>query len=183
MNRRMGHPGSPSDRRSGKAEGTARGGEPILHALDAQFPEVRWGATRDEVERLYPGGRRDPGGEYTVMHPLVGYPYPAVLTFGFEGALASVTVLYPRSNDLATGDMDLPGRMVAESIYRHLSALLIIAYGGAEDPYQEPSTVERGDQILGDHSWITRTTSARLEFHLQNGLARLRVTLRAMPPA
>ncbi len=43
--------------------------------------------------------------------------------------------------------------------------------------------MERGDQILGDHSWVTRTTSARLEFHLQNGLARLRVTLRAMPPA
>jgi hypothetical protein len=178
----MAHPGNPSDSSSRPPAGASRGAEPILHALDEQFPEVRWGGSAAEVQSLYPGGRIDPGGSYTVLHTLVGYPYPVVLVFEFSGGLEAVSVLYPRSFDLATGDMDLPGRMIAESIYRHMSALLIIAFGGGPDPYAEPATVERGDQILGDHSWRTRSSTVRLEFHLQSGLARLRVTMRALPP-
>ncbi len=155
---------------------------PILRALDEQFHEVRWGAPPEEVQTLYPGGRLDSDGGYTVLFPLVGYPYPVLLTFAFAQGLAGITVLYPRSYDMATGDMDLPGRMVAESIYRHLSALLIIAHGGAPDPAREPGD-EAGEEVLAVHSWTTRASTVRLEFHLQSGMGRLRVTLAALPPA
>jgi hypothetical protein len=141
---------------------------PILHALDEQFPEVRWAAPEAEVHRLFPGGRSDPGRSYAVRHPLVGYPYPAVLTFTFDRGLSAVLVEYPRAFDLATGDMELPGR-----------TLLIIAFGGAPEPVSGPLSSERGDEVLADHSWTTRDSIVRIEFRLQSGLGRVRVELRA----
>ncbi len=95
----------------------------ILQALDEQFPSLHWGASEAEVQTLLPGGRLGPGPNYAVEVCLVGYPYPVVLFFEFDPGLTAISVEYPRSFDLATGDMQLPGRMVAESIYRHLSAL------------------------------------------------------------
>jgi hypothetical protein len=152
----------------------------ILQALDEQFPSVRWGASEEEVQTLFPGGRQGPGPVYAVTFPLVGYPYPLVLFFNFEGGLASLAVEYPRSFDLATGDMDLPGRMVAESIYRHLSALLIIAFGGAPRTAEDLSNPDRGDKVLAEHSWITRDSVVRLEFRLQSGLGRVRVEMKGL---
>ncbi len=121
----------------------------------------------------------EPGRSYAVEHCLVGYPYPLVLIFTFDRGLSAVSVEYPRSFDLATGDMQLPGRMVAESIYRHLSALLIIAFGGAPLPVAEPLPAERGDQVLADHTWTTRESVVRIEFRLQSGLGRVHVEMRA----
>jgi hypothetical protein len=152
---------------------------PILQALDEQFPVVRWGAPEDEIHAAFPGGRVEPGRSYVVEHCLVGYPFPVVLIFTFDRGLTAVTVEYPRSFDLATGDMQLPGRMVAESIYRHLSALLIIAFGGVPQPMKEPQPVERGDQVLGDHNWSTPESRVRLEFRIQSGLGRVRVEMKA----
>lgn len=151
---------------------------PILQALDEQFPEVRWGASEVDVHASFPGGRAEPGRSYAVEHCLVGYPYPVVLVFTFDRGLSAVTVEYPRSFDLATGDMQLPGRMVAESIYRHLSALLIIAFGGAPAPVAEPLASERGDEVLSDHTWATSESIVRIEFKLQSGLGRVHVRLR-----
>jgi hypothetical protein len=152
----------------------------ILHALDEQFPPLEWGASEAEVHALFPGGRQEPGSAYAVETSLVGYPYPLVLFFSFAPALSSIEVEYPRSFDLATGDMQLPGRMVAESIYRHLSALLIIAFGGAPRPPEALRAVDRGDTVLADHSWITRESAVRLEFRLQSGLGRVHVEMRAL---
>jgi len=152
---------------------------PILQALDEQFPEVHWGESEVEVHASFPGGRAEPGRSYAVEQCLVGYPYPVVLIFTFDRGLSAVAVEYPRSFDLATGDMQLPGRMVAESIYRHLSALLIIAFGGAPRPVVEPLPADRGDQVLADHVWSTRESIVRIEFRLQSGLGREHVELRA----
>jgi hypothetical protein len=152
---------------------------PILQALDEQFPEVRWGASEADVQTAFPGGRVDPGRSYAVEYRLLGYPYPVVLIFTFDRGLSAVTVEYPRSFDLATGDMELPGRMVAESIYRHLTALLIIAFGGAPRPMAEPIPAERGDQVLADHTWSTRESAVRIEFRLQSGLGRVHVEMKA----
>jgi hypothetical protein len=152
---------------------------PILQALDETFPEVSWGQSEAEVQAAFPGGRMEPGRSYAVEHCLVGYPYPLVLIFTFDRGLSAVAVEYPRSFDLATGDMQLPGRMVAESIYRHLSALLIIAFGGAPLPVAEPIAAERGDQVLADHTWTTRESVVRIEFRLQSGLGRVHVEMRA----
>ena len=152
---------------------------PILQALDEQFPEVRWGATEAEIQTAFPGGRVDPGRAYAVEHSLLGYPYPVVLIFTFDGGLTAISVEYPRSFDLATGDMQLPGRMVAESIYRHLSALLIIAYGGAPRPVAEMLLAERGDQVLADHTWSRPESTVRIEFRVQSGLGRVHVELKA----
>ena len=151
----------------------------ILQALDEQLPEVRWGALEAEVQTAFPGGRVEPGRSYAVEHCLVGYPYPVVLIFTFDRGLTAVAVEYPRSFDLATGDMQLPGRMVAESIYRHLLALLIIAYGGAPRPVTEPLPAERGDQVLADHTWSRPESTVRIEFRLQSGLGRVHVELKA----
>jgi len=152
---------------------------PILQALDEQFPEVRWGASEAEIQTAFPGGRVDPGRSYTVEHRLVGYPYPVVLIFTFDKGLTAVAVEYPRSFDLVTGDMQLPGRMVAESIYRHLSALLIIAFGGAPLPVAEPLPAERGDQVLADHTWTRPESTVRIEFRVQSGMGRVHVELKA----
>jgi hypothetical protein len=152
---------------------------PILQALDEQFPEVRWGATEAEIQTAFPGGRVDPGRSYAVEHSLLGYPYPVVLIFTFDGGLTAISVEYPRSFDLATGDMQLPGRMVAESIYRHLSALLIIAYGGAPRPVAEMLLAERGDQVLADHTWSRPESTVRIEFRVQSGLGRVHVEMKA----
>ena len=152
---------------------------PILQALDEQFPEVQWGESETDVHAAFPGGRAEPGRSYAVEHCLVGYPYPVALIFTFDRGLSAVAIEYPRSFDLATGDMQLPGRMVAESIYRHLSALLIIAYGGAPKPMAEPLPAERGDQVLADHTWSTRKSIVRIEFRLQSGLGRVHVEMRA----
>ena len=154
----------------------------ILQALDEQFPPVAWGASPEEVQTLFPGGRLGPGNEYAVEASLVGYPYPVILLFGFSPGLSAVSVEYPRSFDLATGDMHLPGRMVAESIYRHLSALLIIAFGGAPHPTDDIAVAERGDSVLADHTWITRDSRVRLEFRLVSGLGRVRVEAKALRP-
>jgi hypothetical protein len=154
----------------------------ILQALDEQFPSVGWGAPPEEVQSLLPGGRLGPGSEYAVEATLVGYPYPVVLFFTFDPGLRGVSVEYPRSFDLATGDMQLPGRMVAESIYRHLSALLIIAFGGAPRPSGDLGAADRGDAVLADHSWTTRESEVRLEFRLVSGLGRVRVEMRARRP-
>jgi hypothetical protein len=151
---------------------------PILQALDEQFPEVHWGQPEDEVLTAFPGGRSEPGRSYAVEHCLIGYPYPVVLVFTFDRGLSAVAVEYPRSFDLATGDMQLPGRMVGESIYRHLSALLIIAFGGAPAPMAEPVPAERGDQVLADHTWSTPESTVRLEFRLQSGHGRVHVELK-----
>jgi hypothetical protein len=152
----------------------------ILQALDEQFPPIGWGASPEEIQTLFPGGRLGPGDEYAVEAPLVGYPYPVLLFFGFRPGLAEVSVEYPRSFDLASGDMQLPGRMVAESIYRHLSALLIIAFGGAPRPSGDlDASADRGDTVLADHSWTTRESEVRLEFRLVSGLGRVRVEMRA----
>jgi hypothetical protein len=105
-----------------------------------------------------------------------------VLFFTFSPGLSTVEVEYPRSYDLATGDMHLPGRMVAESIYRHLSALLIIAFGGAPRPHEDLRAADRGDTVLADHSWTTRDSTVRLEFRLQSGLGRVHVEMRALRP-
>jgi hypothetical protein len=153
---------------------------PILQALDEQFPEVSWGASEAEVQTAFPGGRVEPGRSYAVEHCLVGYPYPVVLIFTFDRGLVAIAVEYPRSFDLATGDMQLPGRMVAESIYRHLVALLIIAFGGAPRPVAEPIPAERGDQVLADHTWSTRESTVRIEFRLQSGLGRVHVELKGV---
>jgi len=152
---------------------------PILQALDEQFPDVRWGASEKEIQTAFPGGRVEPGRSYAVEHVLVGYPYPVVLVFTFDRGLSAIAVEYPRSFDLATGDMQLPGRMVAESIYRHLSALLIIAYGGAPRPVAEMLPSERGDQILADHTWSRPESMVRIEFRVQSGLGRVHVELKA----
>lgn len=152
---------------------------PILQALDEQFPEVRWGQTEGDVQLAFPGGRIEPARSYAVEFCLVGYPYPVVLIFTFDRGLSAVAVEYPRSFDLATGDMQLPGRMVAESIYRHLSALLIIAFGGAPRPMSEPLPAERGDQVLADHTWTTPESIVRIEFKLQSGLGRVHVEMKA----
>jgi hypothetical protein len=152
---------------------------PILQALDETFPEICWGQPEGEIQTAFPGGRMEPGRSYAVEHCLVGYPYPLVLIFTFDRGLSAVSVEYPRSFDLATGDMQLPGRMVAESIYRHLSALLIIAFGGAPLPVAEPLPAERGDQVLADHTWTTRESVVRIEFRLQSGLGRVHVEMRA----
>ncbi len=154
----------------------------ILQALDEQFPSLEWGASEDAVQALFPGGRREPGSAYAVETRLVGYPYPLVLFFTFSPGLSTVEIEYPRSYDLATGDMHLPGRMVAESIYRHLSALLIIAFSGAPRPHEDLRAVDRGDTVLADHSWSTRDSTVRLEFRLQSGLGRVRVEMRALRP-
>lgn len=151
----------------------------ILKALDDQFPPVSWGATPAEVQTLFPGGRIGPGDAYAVEAQLVGYPYPLVLFFGFGPGLESVSVEYPRSYDLVTGDMHLPGRMVAESIYRHLSALLIIAFGGAPRVAENLGPGDRGDAVLADHTWTTRDARVRLEFRLVSGLGRVRVEMQA----
>jgi hypothetical protein len=152
---------------------------PILQALDEQFPELRWGASEADVQAAFPGGRAEPGRSYSVEHCLVGYPFPVVLIFTFDRGLSAVAVEYPRSFDLATGDMQLPGRMVAESIYRHLTALLIIAYGGAPRPISEPLPADRRDQVLADHTWTTPESTVRLEFRLQSGLGRVHVEMKA----
>jgi hypothetical protein len=152
---------------------------PILQALDEQFPAIAWGASEADVQTAFPGGRAEPGRCYTVEHCLVGYPFPVVLIFTFDRGLTAVAVEYPRSFDLATGDMHLPGRMVAESIYRHLTALLIIAFGGAPRPMAEPLPAERGDQVLADHTWSTPESTVRLEFRLQSGLGRVHVEMKA----
>jgi hypothetical protein len=152
---------------------------PILQALDEQFPEVRWGASEAEIQTAFPGGRVDPGRSYAVEHRLVGYPYPVVLIFTFDKGLTAVAVEYPRSFDLVTGDMQLPGRMVAESIYRHLSALLIIAFGGAPRPVAEMLPSERGDQVLADHTWTRPESTDRIEFRVQSGMGRVHVELKA----
>jgi hypothetical protein len=154
----------------------------ILQALDEQFPPLHWGASEAEVQALFPGGRQGPGAAYAVESCLVGYPYPLVLFFTFAPGLSAIEVEYPRSFDLATGDMQLPGRMVAESIYRHLSALLIIAFGGAPRPHEDLRAVDRGDTVLADHSWITRDSAVRLEFRLQSGQGRVHVEMRALRP-
>jgi hypothetical protein len=154
----------------------------ILQALDEQFPPLSWGASEAEVQALFPGGRLGPGPVYAVESCLVGYPYPLVLFFTFDPGLSAVEVEYPRSFDLATGEMHLPGRMVAESIYRHLSALLIIAFGGAPRPHEDLRAVDRGDTVLADHSWITRDSAVRLEFRLQSGLGRVHVEMGALRP-
>jgi hypothetical protein len=151
----------------------------LLQALDEQFPSVDWGATPEQVQTLFPGGRLGPGRDYAVEATLVGYPYPLVLFFGFDPHLSAVSVEYPRSFDLVTGDMHLPGRMVAESIYRHLSALLIIALGGAPRPSGDLGPSDRGDAVLADHHWTTRDSDVRLEFRLVSGLGRVRVEMRA----
>jgi hypothetical protein len=151
----------------------------ILQALDDQFPSIRWGAPEEEIQLAFPGGRRGPGPQYAVEVPLVGYPYPVVLFFAFDPRLSSVTVEYPRSYDLVTGDMQLPGRMVAESIYRHLSALLIIAFGGAPARTEDLHAPERGDTVLADHGWSTEESEVRLEFRLQSGLGRVHVEMKA----
>ena len=78
--------------------------------------------------------------------------------------------------------MQLPGRMVAESIYRHLSALLIIAFGGAPRAAEDLLATDRGDTVLADHSWTTRDSSVRLEFRLQSGLGRVHVEMKALRP-
>jgi len=154
----------------------------ILQALDEQFPPLHWGASEAEVQTLLPGGRQGPGPNYAVEVCLVGYPYPVVLFFEFDPGLAAISVEYPRSFDLATGDMQLPGRMVAESIYRHLSALLIIAFGGAPRAAEDLRAADRGDTVLADHSWTTRDSSVRLEFRLQSGLGRVHVEMKALRP-
>jgi hypothetical protein len=154
----------------------------ILQALDEQFPSLEWGASEAAVQALFPGGRREQGTAYAVETHLVGYPYPVVLFFTFSPGLSTVEVEYPRSYDLATGDMHLPGRMVAESIYRHLSALLIIAFGGAPRPHEDLRAADRGDTVLADHSWTTRDSTVRLEFRLQSGLGRVHVEMRALRP-
>ncbi len=152
----------------------------ILRPLDEQFPEVRWGASEADVQALFPGGRSGPGATYAVETCLVGYPWPVLLFFGFGPGLSTLAVEYPRTYDLATGDMQLPGRMVAESIYRHLSALLIIAFGGAPQPLGELGAADRGDAVLADHGWTTADTAVRLSFRLQSGLGRVRVEMRAL---
>lgn len=152
----------------------------VLTALDESLPAIEWGDPESRIQELFPGGRSGPGQAYAVLHPLIGYPYPIALFFGFGPGLRSIQVEYPRTLDLVTGDMEFPGRMVAESIYRHLSALLIIAYGGARDPYADPLPPERGETVLADHTWSTADTSARLEFRLQSGLGRVRVELRSL---
>lgn len=154
----------------------------ILQALDEQFPPLEWGASEAEVQTLLPGGRQGPGQSYAVEVCLVGYPYPLVLFFEFDRGLRAISVEYPRSFDLATGDMQLPGRMVAESIYRHLSALLIIAFGGAPQPADDLQAPDRGDTVLADHSWSTRESSVRLQFRLQSGLGRVHVEMKALGP-
>ncbi len=154
----------------------------ILQALDEQFPPLQWGASEAEVQTLLPGGRQGPGQTYAVEVCLVGYPYPLVLFFEFDPGLRAISVEYPRSFDLATGDMQLPGRMVAESIYRHLSALLIIAFGGAPQPADDLQAADRGDTVLADHSWSTRDSSVRLQFRLQSGLGRVHVEMKALRP-
>jgi hypothetical protein len=154
----------------------------ILQALDEQFPSLEWGASEAAVQALFPGGRREQGTASAVETHLVGYPYPVVLFFTFSPGLSTVEVEYPRSYDLATGDMHLPGRMVAESIYRHLSALLIIAFGGAPRPHEDLRAADRGDTVLADHSWTTRDSTVRLEFRLQSGLGRVHVEMRALRP-
>jgi len=154
----------------------------ILQTLDEQFPPIHWGASEAEVQTLLPGGRQGPGQNYAVEVCLVGYPYPLVLFFEFDPGLKAISVEYPRSFDLATGDMQLPGRMVAESIYRHLSALLIIAFGGAPRPPEDLRAADRGDTVLADHSWSTRDSSVRLEFRLQSGLGRVHVEMKALRP-
>jgi hypothetical protein len=154
----------------------------ILQALDEQFPSLDWGASEAAVQALFPGGRREPGSAYAVETHLVGYPYPVVLFFAFSPGLSTVEIEYPRSYDLATGDMHLPGRMVAESIYRHLSALLIIAFGGAPRPHEDLRAADRGDTVLADHSWTTRESTVRLVFRLQSGLGRVHVEMRALRP-
>jgi hypothetical protein len=70
--------------------------------------------------------------------------------------------------------------MVAESIYRHLSALLIIAFGGAPRLADDLSATDRGDKVLAEHSWITRESVVRLEFRLQSGLGRVRVEMKGL---
>jgi hypothetical protein len=155
------------------------GGMGLLQALDKQFPPIDWGATPEQVHSLFPGGRIGPGSDYAVEATLVGYPYPLVLFFGFDPVLSSISVEYPRSFDLVTGDMHLPGRMVAESIYRHLSALLIIAFGGAPRSSEDLGPADRGDAVLADHVWTTRTSDVRLEFRLVSGFGRVRVEMRA----
>jgi hypothetical protein len=151
----------------------------ILQALDEQFPAVSWGATPADVQTLFPGGRIGPGDAYAVEAQLVGYPYPLVLFFGFDPGLTSLSVEYPRSYDLVTNEMHLPGRMVAESIYRHLSALLIIAFGGAPRVADILGPADRGDAVLADHTWTARDSVVRLEFRLVSGLGRVRVEMRA----
>lgn len=154
----------------------------ILQALDEQFPPLHWGASQSAVQELFPGGRQGPGPAYAVEACLVGYPYPVVLFFTFDPGLARIEVEYPRSFDLVTGDMQLPGRMVAESIYRHLSALLIIAFGGAPRTAEDLTAPDRGDTVLADHSWTTRDSSVRLEFRLQSGLGRVHVEMKERRP-
>jgi hypothetical protein len=154
----------------------------ILQALDEQFPPLQWGASEAAVQELFPGGRQGPGPTYAVEACLVGYPYPVILFFTFDPGLARIEVEYPRTFDLATGDMQLPGRMVAESIYRHLSALLIIAFGGAPRPAGELAAADRGDTVLADQNWTTRESAVRLEFRLQSGLGRVHVEMTALRP-
>jgi hypothetical protein len=154
----------------------------ILQALDEQFPPIGWGVSAEEIQTLFPGGRLGPGSAYAVEASLVGYPYPVVLFFGFDPGLCEVSVEYPRSFDLVTGDMQLPGRMVAESIYRHLSALLIIAFGGAARSADDLGAPDRGDTVLADHRWTTRGSEVRLEFRLVSGLGRVRVEMKALRP-
>ncbi len=152
----------------------------ILEALDEQFPPLEWGASEGEVQHLFPGGRSTPGTAYVVEHTLVGYPFPVVLFFTFHRGLVAITVEYPRTYDMVSGDMQLPGRMVADSIYRHLSALLIIAFGGAPEPSPGLPPPERGDAVLADHAWTTAQSSVRLEFRLQSGLGRVHVEMKAL---
>lgn len=154
----------------------------ILQALDEQFPPLHWGASEAAVQLHFPGGRVGPGPTYTVESCLVGYPYPVVLLFTFDPSLSRIEVEYPRSFDLATGDMQLPGRMVAESIYRHLSALLIIAFGGAPRAREDLAAADRGDTVLADQAWTTRDSAVRLEFRLQSGLGRVHVEMRETRP-
>jgi hypothetical protein len=155
----------------------------ILQVLDETLPPIHWGATEGAVRSLLPGGREGPGPRYAVEACVVGYPFPILLFFSFDPdrGLSAIDVEYPRSFDLASDDMQLPGRMVAESIHRHLSALLIIALGGVPRTPEAPPVAGGNGTVLAEQIWTTRDSTVRLEFRLQSGLGRVRVEMRALP--
>jgi hypothetical protein len=154
------------------SEGTR--GAMILRAIDAQFPEVAWGASLSDVQGLYPGGRLaeeivdDPAhGEdvrfYRAVRPLVGYPYPVVLTFLFDPGLRGLTVEFPREVDPETGAASPPGRMVSQSLLAHVKAALHLAFG---DPDREDTNADRrtGDEpVIARSTWRHGATEVTLE--------------------
>jgi hypothetical protein len=126
------------------------------------------------VQGLFPGGRlaeeivEDPGrGQdvcfYRTTRPLVGYPYPVVLTFMFDPGLRGLTVEFPREIDPETGAASPPGRMVSQSIFAHLGAALFIAFG---PPIRQDTNAERrtgNEPVVIRSSWTHGTTEVTLE--------------------